>query len=266
MSAFDRIYNFQKSKNSVLCVGLDTDLNKLPVKYDRNDVISLLEFNKAIIDITNHYACAYKLNFAFYEQYGTHGFEVLKSTIDYIGDSAYIIADAKRGDIGNTSSAYAKSCFDEFGADSITVAPYMGYDSVEPFLRHKDKMTFVLALTSNPGSNDFQRLEVDGKPIYMHVIEKCSNWGDKNHLGFVVGATHPKDLAEIRDIIPEHFLLIPGIGTQGGNVEQLLKSNGKAPCMINVSRDIIYAGFGDDYLNKVQEKAIYYKDEFNKYM
>lgn len=265
MSSFAKLNNIIKNKNSILCVGLDTDINKLPKEFDKN-INSMLEFNRTVIDNTKEYAASFKLNFAFYEQYGAAGFDILKQTISYIGDDAFIIADAKRGDIGNTSSAYAFSCFEELNADSITVAPYMGYDSVEPFLRYKDKMTFILALTSNPGSNDFQRLEFNGNPLYINVIEKCTTWSDETTLGFVAGATYPNDIAEIRELIPNHFLLIPGVGTQGGNIEDLLKANSGGPCLINVSRDIIYTDSSENYAESIKFRAKYYRDEFNKWI
>jgi orotidine-5'-phosphate decarboxylase len=262
MNSYQKLINIQNAVNSLLCVGLDSDLSKIPAHF-KKEVSSLYDFNCEIIDATREFASAFKVNFAFYEQYGSLGFDILKKTIDYIGNNSFIIADAKRGDIGNTSGAYAASCFEYFGADSITVAPYMGYDSVEPFLRYTDKMTFVLALTSNPGSSDFQRLEFEGKPLYKHVIEKCATWSGKQSLGFVTGATHPDDISKIREIVPEHFLLIPGVGTQGGDIESLMKSNGGSPCLINVSRDIIYSGTGNDFAKVAAEKAKFYKDEFN---
>jgi len=264
MNSFQKLADIQQKTNSLLCVGLDSDLSKIPTQF-KKEVASLYDFNCEIIDSTQEFASAFKINFAFYEQYGSSGFEILKKTIDYIGSKSFIIADSKRGDIGNTSGAYANSCFDYFKADSITVAPYMGYDSVEPFLRYTDKMTFVLALTSNPGSGDFQRLEFEGKPLYKHVIEKCVTWSGNHSLGFVTGATHPDDISQIRSIVPEHFLLIPGVGTQGGDIESLMKANGDGPCLINVSRDIIYSGKGNDFAKIAADKAKFYRDEFNKF-
>ena len=263
MNSFNKLSQLQADKSSLLCVGLDSDINKLPAHFPK-EINSLLKFNMEIISSTEKYASAFKINFAFYEQYGSEGFDILKKTIDFIGKRNFIIADSKRGDIGNTSAAYAASCFDYFGADAITVAPYMGFDSVEPFLRYKDKLTFVLALTSNPGSSDFQRLEFEGKPLYKHVIEKCLEWGDTDNLGFVSGATHPVDIKGIRDIAPDHFLLIPGVGTQGANIKELIEANGSRPCTINVSRDIIYAGNGTDFAEKAAERAKYYKDAFGQ--
>ena len=264
MNSYQKLINIQTTSDSLLCVGLDSDLSKLPTHF-KKEINSIYDFNCEIIDATHEFASAFKINFAFYEQYGSAGFEILKKTIDYIGNDSFVIADSKRGDIGNTSGAYASSCFEYFGADSITVAPYMGFDSVEPFLRYADKMTFVLALTSNPGSADFQRLEFEGKPLYRHVVEKCKSWSSNQSLGFVTGATHPDDIAQIREIVPEHFLLIPGVGTQGGDIESLMKANGRGPCMINVSRDIIYSGTGMNFAQIAADKAKFYRNEFNKF-
>ncbi|MBX3044372.1 MAG: orotidine-5'-phosphate decarboxylase [Candidatus Kapabacteria bacterium] len=261
MNSFEKLNTIQENTNSLLCVGLDSDLNKIPVHLGKS-IESILEFNKQIIDATIKYASSYKLNFAFYEVYGSEGFDILKKTIEYIGNERFVIADSKRGDIGNTSDAYAKSCFEYFKADAITVAPYMGRDSIEPFLKYEDKMTFVLALTSNPGSGDFQRLEFEGKPLYQHVIEKTCSWGRKENLGFVTGATHPDDIHNIRKIIPESYLLIPGVGTQGGNIAELMNANSGGPCIINVSRDIIYADNGADFLKAARNKAKFYRDAF----
>lgn len=261
MNSYQKIKYYQSEKKSLLCVGLDSDVNKLPDVFERK-VSSLLDFNLEIIKSTLEFASSYKINFAFYEQYGSEGLDVIKKTMEYLKDKSFVIADAKRGDIGNTSNAYAKSCFDYFGADAITVAPYMGYDSVEPFLKFSDKMTFILALTSNPGSADFQRLVFDGKPLFQHVIEKSISWGTIESTGFVTGATHPEDISKIRKIIPENYLLIPGVGTQGGDVQSLMRSNGNGPSIINVSRDIIYASNGKDFGASSSVRAKYYKELF----
>jgi orotidine-5'-phosphate decarboxylase len=264
MNSYNKLLDFQKEKKSFLCVGLDTDINKLPSIFAQ-DVYSILKFNSEIINATIDYTSCYKINFAFYEQYGSAGFEIIKQTIELINNRAFIIADSKRGDIGNTSEAYSKSCFEYFGADAITVAPYMGFDSVQPFIKFEDKLTFILALTSNPGSADFQRLMIDGKPLFMHVIEKSITWGNVYNTGFVTGATHPDDIKIIREIIPNYVLLIPGVGTQGGSIEKLISSNNGGPCIINVSRDIIYAGAGADYKECARDKAKFYYNEFNRY-
>ncbi len=262
MTALEKIKNIQQKNNSLLCVGLDSDLSKIPPHLGK-DINSLLDFNKSIIDSTKDLVCAYKINFAFYEQYGTEGFKILNETFDYIPKDIFTIADAKRGDIGNTSSAYAKSVFEYFKADSITVNPYMGKDSVAPFLEFNDKMVFLLALTSNSGSNDFQRIESKEKPLYQSVIEKSMNWSAKEQLGYVVGATHPQELQDIRKIIPEHCLLIPGIGSQGASIEDTISANGGGTAIINVSRDIIYASKDKNFADAARNKAEYYRNAFN---
>lgn len=260
MNSHLKLKKFQENKKSLLCVGLDTDLSKIPSHFPKN-TDSLFEFNKSIISAVKEYASAFKINFAFYEKYGAAGFDVIKETIDFINGESFVIADAKRGDIGNTSEAYAQSCFEYFKADSITAAPYMGYDSVAPFLDYKDKLTFVLGLTSNKGSNDFQKLIIDGEPLYKYVIKKCSDWADYQTIGFVAGAVHPNEIAEIRSILKNNFLLIPGVGTQGGDINELLKANGGGLCTINVSRDIIYTDSGFSFAEKAALRAKFYKEE-----
>lgn len=262
MTAYEKINDSIKQTNSILCIGLDSDIEKLPDGIAKN-VEGIFLFNQRIIEKTYAFAAAYKVNFAFYEQYGTEGFNILKKTIDNIPNNRLIIADAKRGDIGNTSSAYAKACFDYFGCDAVTVNPYMGFDSVSPFLEYKDKFVFLLALTSNKGSQDFQYLESDGRPLYRHVIEKSKEWGSVENLGYVVGATHSPELSGIRELIPDHFLLIPGIGTQGGNVPKILIANNNGPAIINVSRDIIYSSDKNNFDDSALLKAKFYKDLFN---
>jgi orotidine-5'-phosphate decarboxylase len=260
---YNKILNAQQQNKTKLCVGLDTDMNKIP-EFLKRTSNGMLEFNKAIIEKTYDVVCAYKLNFAFYEQYGIEGMEVIRATIDHIPSGIPIIADCKREDIGNTSISYAHACFDYFKCDAVTVSPYMGKDSIQPFFSYSNKLVLVLALTSNPGSADFQRLISEGKPIYRHVIEKTSKWAEKENLGYVVGATHPQDLSEIRDDVPDRMLLIPGIGAQGGSVEETLHANGNGPAMINVSRDIIYASHHEDFAAKAREKAITYNKFFNR--
>jgi len=262
MTALEKIKNIQKQNNSILCVGLDSDLSRTP-KHLGSEINSLLDFNKAIIDSTKDLVCAYKINFAFYEQYGIEGIQVLKETFEYIPKEIFTIADAKRGDIGNTSNAYAKSVFEYFNADSITVNPYMGLDSVAPFLENSNKMVFLLALTSNSGSNDFQRIISEGKPLYQTVIEKSKEWADADKLGYVVGATHPDELREIRKIIPGYCLLIPGIGSQGGNIQATISANSCGPAIINVSRNIIYVSTEKDFTDAIRKKAEFYRDSFN---
>ncbi|MDQ1266873.1 MAG: orotidine-5-phosphate decarboxylase [Bacteroidota bacterium] len=261
MTAYEKLIKRQAESKSILCVGLDTDNAKIP-DFLRGNISGILDFNKAIIDATSDLVCAYKLNFAFYEQYGAKGFEILKKTFEAIPADIFTIADAKRGDIGNTSAAYAKAIFDYFGADSITLHAYMGYDSVEPFLRHKDKMAFILALTSNKGSGDFQRELTAGEPLYKMVIRKSAEWADRKSLGYVIGATHPNELRSVREIIPDRTLLIPGIGAQGGDIDSVLAANGSGAAIINVSRDIIYTSHEKDFSEKARERAEYYKKIF----
>jgi orotidine-5'-phosphate decarboxylase len=264
MNAYDKLSRIQKLNNSMLCVGLDPDIGRLP-KHMEPNLSSILDFNHVVIEATKDIVCSYKINFAFYEQYGVEGFEILKATFDMIPDYIFTIADAKRGDIGNTSKAYAKSSFEYFNADSVTVNPYMGHDSVLPFLEYTDKMIFLLAITSNNGSLDFQRLVSDKKPIYKHVIEKSKAWADPKNLGYVIGATHPDVLKQIRNFLPANYLLIPGIGVQGGSVEETIKANNKGPAVVNVSRSVIYASHGLDYDIQVREKALFYKNSFNEF-
>jgi orotidine-5'-phosphate decarboxylase len=262
MTAFDKLLNITKENASILCVGLDSDINKIPPHLGR-DIDGLLKYNKLIIEATKDKVNSYKINFAFYEQYGIEGIEALKKTFDMIPENIFTIADAKRGDIGNTSKSYAKSCFEYFRADSITVSPYMGNDSVEPFLEYKDKMTFLLNLTSNDGSRDFQRLQCDGKELYKHVMSKSMKWAECDRLGYVVGATHPEELEELRKMGPNRVFLIPGIGAQGGDIEQTINANGDGPAIINVSRAIIYASIDVNFTDKVRAKAEEYRQAFN---
>lgn len=264
MTTFEKFQKIKQKNNSILCVGLDTDIQKIPNKFEKK-VSSILDFNKSIIDATADLVSAYKINFAFYEQYGVEGFSIIKETLDYIGDDIVTIADAKRGDIGNTSEAYAKSVFEYFKADAITVNPYMGSDSVKPFLNFKDKMTFILAVTSNKGSLDFQRIISNGKPIYHYVIDKSKKWASPKNLGYVIGATHPDVLKQIRQDLPNNCFLIPGIGAQGGSITETIQANENGPAIINVSRSIIYASSGNDYISSVRKQAEFYKKSFNTY-
>lgn len=248
-----------RKKRSVLCVGLDTDLDKIPPHLlDLDDPI--YEFNKQVIDATVKYAVAYKPNLAFYEAYGVKGLVSLQRSMDYLNEhypEVFTIADAKRGDIGNTSARYAKAFFETFNFDSITVAPYMGSDSVTPFLGFEGKWVILLALTSNQGALDFQFLQVDNKPLFQEVLERSREWGNSEQLMYVVGATQAGSLKEIRSVIPDHFLLVPGVGAQGGNVSEVMKAGmGKEPnLLINSSRGIIYAGQGEDFSRQVAQAA-----------
>lgn len=257
MNSYEKLKNSITKAGNLLCVGLDTDINKMPDIFSKN-VSGLIDFNKTIIEATKDLAASYKINFAFYEQYGTDGFQALKKTFEMLPSSAFSIADAKRGDIGNTSNAYAKSVFEYFGADSITVNPYMGYDSINPFFEFPDKMVFILALTSNKGSWDYQKLICDGKEIYKYVIEKTSQSFDIEQTGYVVGATHPSELAEIRKIIPDHTLLLPGVGAQGGNIAAVMKANNNGPALINVSRAVIYPKGTSKFEDLVRNQAEFF--------
>lgn len=234
-----------KLKKSFLCIGLDVDISKIPKHLlDAEDPI--FEFNKAIIDATHDLAVSFKPNMAFYEAYGLQGWQSLQKTIRYLNDNypeIFTIADAKRGDIGNTSSMYAKAFFEDLNFDSITVAPYMGKDSVEPFLAFENKHTILLALTSNDGAFDFQTLSVNGTALYKQVLETSKTWKNAQNLMYVVGATKAEYFTAIRKIIPNHFILVPGVGTQGGNLQAVCEHgmNDSIGLLINASRSIIYA-------------------------
>ena len=247
------------SKKSFLCVGLDVDLSKIP-PFLLKEEDPIFAFNKAIIDVTHPYTIAYKPNIAFYEAYGERGWQSLRKTIDYINEQhprIFTIADAKRGDIGNTATMYAKAFFEDLQFDSVTVAPYMGQDSVEPFLAFKDKATILLALTSNKGAFDFQTLSTEGVPLYQQVLTRSQQWHNAQNLMYVVGATKAEYLAEIRRIVPDAFLLVPGVGAQGGDLAQVCKYglNESVGLIINASRAVIYASQGEDFASKAGEAA-----------
>ncbi len=246
-------------KKSFLCIGLDVDLNKIPAFLLETDD-PIFEFNKAIIDATQHLAVAYKPNTAFYEAYGIKGWQALEKTIHYLNEKypeIFTIADAKRGDIGNTSSMYAKAFFEDLAFDSVTVAPYMGKDSVEPFLAFKGKHTILLALTSNQGAFDFQTKTIDDKEVYKHVLETSKTWENSENLMYVVGATKASFLGDIRKIVPERFLLVPGVGAQGGNLQDVCTygMTDKVGLLINSSRGIIYASNEADFASAAAKKA-----------
>lgn len=248
-----------KKKKSFLCVGLDVDLNKIPQHLLQTED-PIFEFNKAIIDATHHLCVAYKPNIAFFEAYGLKGWQALEKTINYINKyhpEIFTIADAKRGDIGNTSTMYAKAFFEDLAFDSVTIAPYMGKDSVEPFLAFKDKHTILLALTSNQGAFDFQTKLVDGKELYKQVLETSKTYANSENLMYVVGATKAEYLSEIRQIIPNSFLLVPGVGAQGGNLQDVCKygMTKDVGLLINSSRGIIYASNQEDFAQASAQKA-----------
>ncbi|MEE2700410.1 MAG: orotidine-5'-phosphate decarboxylase [Bacteroidota bacterium] len=245
----EQIINQIKAKRSFLCVGLDTDIKKIPSHLlDCDDPI--FEFNKQIIDATQDLCVAYKPNIAFYESMGLSGWNSLEKTLDYIPKNIFTIADAKRGDIGNTSNMYAHAFFENHNFNAVTVAPYMGEDSVTPFLVFENKWTIVLVLTSNKGGLDFQKIETEsGKQLFEQVLETSKKWGTDKNMMYVVGATRAEQLSEIRRIIPNHFLLVPGVGAQGGSLEEVAKYGMNDDCglLVNSSRGIIYAGDGDDF-------------------
>lgn len=251
------LINQIKLKQSFLCVGLDTDLSKIPT-YLLKEKDPIFEFNKQIIDATHDLCVAYKPNLAFYEVYGSKGWDSLQKTIEYIPKDIFTIADAKRGDIGNTSSMYAKAFFENLNFDSITVAPYMGADSVVPFLEFKNKWVILLALTSNKGADDFQFFEGENEQLFEKVLKKSKEWGSDENLMYVVGATRPEMFAEIRKIVPNSFLLVPGVGAQGGELSEVCRYGMNKDCglLINSSRGIIYAGKDVGFAKKSRDEAL----------
>lgn len=253
----NELINQIKIKRSFLCVGLDTDIKKIPTHLlDFEDPI--FEFNKQIIDSTKDLCVAYKPNIAFYESMGVSGWNSLQKTLDYIPNDVFTIADAKRGDIGNTSNMYAKAFFENMNFDAITVAPYMGSDSITPFLEYENKWVIVLLLTSNKGGLDFQKREnQNGKQLFTEILETSSKWGSEQNMMYVVGATRAEQLSDIRAIIPNHFLLIPGVGAQGGSLQDVARYGMNKDCglLVNSSRSIIYAGDGVDFSTKARIEA-----------
>ena len=275
------------SKKTYLCVGLDTDPTKLP-KHLQDQPHNIFKFNKAIIDATKDYCVAYKVNTAFYEAQGLKGWEAMEQTVNYIPATHFKIADAKRGDIGNTSSQYAKAFFETLDFDSITVAPYMGRDSVQPFLDYKNKWTILLGLTSNPGAKDFElqtlvsqsfvgiesaELALDAGSrqtefLYEKVLRNASEWGREDNLMFVIGATNPEEFTKIRNITPNHFYLVPGVGAQGGSLKEISEKAMIKDCglLVNASRAIIYASAGEDFAEAAGRIAKEYADEMQGYL
>ncbi|HWB24517.1 MAG TPA: orotidine-5'-phosphate decarboxylase [Chitinophagaceae bacterium] len=273
-----------QQKKSYLCIGLDTDITKIPKHLQsRNDAV--IAFNKAIISATKDHCVAYKINTAFYESMGLKGWEIMEETLHYIPKTHFTIADAKRGDIGNTSAQYAKTFFETLPFDAVTVAPYMGEDSVRPFLEYENKVTIVLGLTSNAGANDFQKLVVKHhedesglvphlidpnreKHLYQAVIEKVAEWGTPDNLMFVVGATRASDLADIRNMVPHNFLLVPGVGAQGGSLKEVSESGLNKDCglLVNASRAVIFASAGEDFAEAATKAAKQYAGEMAGYL
>ena len=251
------------AKESYLCVGLDTDIEKLPAHLPKTKE-GVIAFNKAIIDATAPHCVSYKINTAFYESQGVKGWEAMEATLAHIPSTHFTIADAKRGDIGNTSAQYAKTFFEVLPFDAITVAPYMGKDSIDPFLAYSHKCTIVLGLTSNEGSKNFEQQKLaNGQFLYESVLEQVATWGSIDQLMFVVGATKAEDFTGIRKIIPNHFLLVPGVGTQGGSLSEVTKygKNKEVGLLVNASRAVIFASSGTDFAEKATIAAAEYASE-----
>lgn len=254
-------------KHSYLCVGLDTDLTKIP-EHLRSNPHAVVEFNKAIIDATKDHCVSYKINTAFYEAMGLKGWQAMEETVYYIPSTHFKIADAKRGDIGNTSSQYAKAFFETLPFDAITVAPYMGEDSIRPFLEYENKFTIVLGLTSNAGAKDFELQQAGNEYLYQKVLHTVNRWGTPDNLMFVVGATQAIELQNIRKIIPDNFLLVPGVGAQGGSLEEVSKYGMNSDCglLVNASRAVIYASDKEDFAEKAAQVAKRYNEEMKAHL
>ncbi len=256
-----------KQKSSYLCVGLDSDITKIP-KHLQSKPDAIFQFNKAIIDATKDYCVSYKINTAFYESQGLKGWETMEQTVNYIPSTHFTIADAKRGDIGNTSAQYAKAFFETLAFDAITVAPYMGEDSIRPFLEYNNKWTIVLGLTSNKGAADFELQKTGAEYLYEKVLRTVSNWGTPDNLMFVVGATQAEELQHIRKIIPDNFLLVPGVGAQGGSLKDVSKFGMNKDCglLVNASRAIIFASGDEDFAEQAAQVAKSYNEEMQQYL
>ncbi len=255
-------------QQSYLCVGLDTDLSKIPAHLQQRPN-AVVEFNKAIIDVTKDFCVSYKINTAFYEAMGAKGWDAMEETVNYIPATHLKIADAKRGDIGNTSSQYARAFFETLQFDAITVAPYMGEDSIRPFLEYENKWTIVLGLTSNKGAADFELLKTDDAiPVYEKVITTVAKWGSVNNLMFVTGATKAAEFTHIRKLVPDHFLLVPGVGFQGGSLAEVSKYGMSKDCglLVNASRAIIYAGETENFADEAAAVAHQYQAEMATYL
>jgi len=267
MNFTQKLRRIQKKNDSLLCIGLDTDINRIPeFLFEWGDPV--YEFNRRIIDATRDLVCAFKINLAFYEVTGEHGWYTVHQTLARIPEEIVTIGDGKRGDIGNSSERYAKLFVDDYEFGASTVNPYMGEDSVAPFLKNRHQGAFVLALTSNPGARDFQYLPVRGKPLYEHVVARARKWDRRGNCGLVVGATRAKDLRRVRALAPGMPLLIPGVGAQGGDVRSAVRY-GCTPdglmAIINASRSIIYASRGEDFARAARDAAVSLRDEINAY-
>jgi orotidine-5'-phosphate decarboxylase len=267
MKFVDKLLKVQRKNKSLLCVGLDTDPAKLPSHLDKSKN-AVLRFNRGIIEATSDLVCAYKLNLAFYEALGEKGWHILQETLALIPKTIVTIGDGKRGDIGNTAERYATALYDELHFDAATVSPYLGYDSIEPFIQSDEHCAFVLALTSNKGSNDFQRLILNGRPLYEKIVQAALKWNTKQNIGLVVGATHPTELKPIRDLAPTMPILIPGVGTQGGDLEAAVRfgcdKNGWL-AVINASRSVLYASSGKDFANAARTEAQQLRNQMQQY-
>jgi orotidine-5'-phosphate decarboxylase len=256
-----------RQKQSYLCIGLDTDPDKIPLHL-RKEPDPVFAFNQAIINATQDLCVSYKINTAFYEAQGAKGWASMEKTLAAIPSGIFTIADAKRGDIGNTSGHYAKAFFETLPFDAITVAPYMGSDSVKPFLGHQGKWAILLGLTSNPGAHDFEMLPTGGERLYEKVLRTASGWGNPENLMFVVGATRAEEFEHIRAIVPDHFLLVPGVGAQGGSLKEisLRAMNDQVGLLVNVSRAVIYASGGEDFASEARAVARQYQQEMQGYL
>lgn len=266
-----QLFEIIKKKKSFLCIGLDTDINKIP-KHLLSLEDPIFEFNKQIVDATHHAAVAYKPNLAFYESLGSKGWDSLEKTVDYIRsvtNDIFIIADAKRGDIGNTSAMYAKTFFDTYNFDGVTLAPYMGYDTVSPFLEYKDRWSIILALTSNKSASDFQYIKDENNiNLFENVLKTAQTWGSHNQVMFVVGATKAEALQSIRKIAPDNFLLVPGVGAQGGSLKEVAEHGMNDHCglLVNSSRGIIYASSEKDFATVANQKAVELQQEMEMHL
>lgn len=261
MNFIDKLLNSARSNQSLLCIGLDPDPELMP------EGISVLAFNEAIVEATYDLVCAYKPNVAFYEAMGVEGVRALAATVGCIPDTVPVIGDAKRGDIGNTANAYARALFEGYGFDAVTVSPYLGGDSLEPFIEYEDKGIFVLCRTSNPGSADLQELKVEQQPLYEVVARKALEWNKYGNIGLVVGATYPDDLKRVRGICPDMPILIPGVGKQGGDLSAAVRNGvdaNREKAIINSSRGIIYASKGKDFAEAARRAAMEMRDEINR--
>lgn len=261
------LINTIREKRSCLCIGLDTDIDKLPSHFSKSPQ-SVLDFNRQIIDATQDLCVAYKINTAFYEALGSEGWEVMEKTVNYISKNHLKIADAKRGDIGNTATQYAKAFFEKLSFDAITISPYMGTDCIIPFLHYKNKWVIILGLTSNPGSAEFQKQVCGDEPLWERVLKVTAKCSDENNVMYVVGATRGDDIAKVRSVAPRHFFLVPGVGAQGGKISEVMSlgKNDDVGLLINVSRSVIFAGNEKDFASRARDAAMNFRNEMKEYI